>query len=296
MIQKSIRIGLAILCLTLTTASAVAQDFQKSYRLAEGHKVSIKNVAGDILVKGYDGTDIQVVAFKEGRDRDRLKIEDFSNDNSVDIRVNYPQDCNCEASIRFEVQVPRAFRYNYDAFSTVAGNVKIEEIKGVIRAENVSGVILLRNVSGTMYASSISGDVSIEQATEVALPSDLNGRSGGSWRRIERRYLRGDQPDDSVVAKSISGNVKVNLIQVASSSMKQMEFSTLSGNVEVKMPDNLGAEVEMSTLIGTVDTDFPLTLIKSNIGIGGSARGRIGDGSRGLKITSTSGNVSLRKI
>ena len=120
MIQKSIRIGLAILCLTLTTASAVAQDFQKSYRLAEGHKVSIKNVAGDILVKGYDGTDIQVVAFKEGRDRDRLKIEDFSNDNSVDIRVNYPQDCNCEASIRFEVQVPRAFSKRFASPSPVA--------------------------------------------------------------------------------------------------------------------------------------------------------------------------------
>ena len=286
MITKSIRIGLVVLCLNMVV---LAQDFQRSYRLAEGSKVGIKNVAGDVLVKGYDGTDIQVTAFKEGRDRDRLTIEDFSSGGSVDVRVKYPQDCNCEASIRFEVQVPRALNYNYDAFSTVAGNIKIEEVMGMIRADNVSGLILLHNVAGTMYASSFSGDVVIERGTETA------SRSNGRWRRGYRRYFPGDQPAGSVLAKSISGNVKVALVQLANSSLNQMEFSSLSGNVEVKMPDNLGADVEMSTIIGKLETDFPLTVVKSEIGLGNSARGRVGDGSRTLKITSTAGNVSLRK-
>lgn len=288
MIRKSIRIAFGVLCLNLAVSFVLAQDFQKSYSLAEGSKVGIKNVAGDILVRGYDGSMIMVTAFKEGRDRDRLTIEDFSSGN-VDVRVKYPQDCNCEASIRFEVMVPRALNYNYDAFSTVAGNIKVEDVIGMIRADNVSGVILLRNVSGTMYASSFSGDVMIERGAETL------SRSNGRWRRGYRRYFPGDQPVGSVLAKSISGNVKVDLVQLTNSSLNQMEFSSLSGNVEVKMPGNLGATVEMSTVIGNVETDFPLTVVKSEIGLGGSARGRVGDGSRNLKITSTSGNVSLRK-
>ncbi len=298
MIRKNIRIGMVFLCLSFITTLVQAQDFQKAYRLAEGNKVGIKNVAGDILVKGYDGGEILVTAFKEGRDRDRLTIEDFSSEISVDVRVKYPQDCNCEASIRFEVQVPRALNYNYDGFSTVAGNIKIEEVMGMIRADNISGLIVLRNVSGTIYASSLSGDVTIEQATEIVpTPSSgqSSGRSNGGVRRVERRYLRGDQPNNSVLAKSISGNVKVTLVQLASSNMNQMEFTSLSGNVEVRMPENLGADVEMSTVVGKVETNFALTVVKSEIGIGGSARGRLGDGSRGLKITSTSGNVSLWK-
>ena len=288
MIRKSIRIAFGVLCLNLAVSFVLAQDFQKSYSLAEGSKVGIKNVAGDILVRGYDGSMIMVTAFKEGRDRDRLTIEDFSSGN-VDVRVKYPQDCNCEASIRFEVMVPRALNYNYDAFSTVAGNIKVEDVIGMIRADNVSGVILLRNVSGTMYASSFSGDVMIERGAETL------SRSNGRWRRGYRRYFPGDQPVGSVLAKSISGNVKVDLVQLTNSRLNQMEFSSLSGNVEVKMPGNLGATVEMSTVIGNVETDFPLTVVKSEIGLGGSARGRVGDGSRNLKITSTSGNVSLRK-
>ena len=292
MIRKSMHLAVAALCLNLAAAFVQAQDFQKSYSLAEGNKVGIKNVAGDVLVRGYDGSIIIVTAYKEGRDRDRLTIEDFSTQSSVDVRVKYPQDCNCEASIRFEVMVPRLINYN-DDFSTVAGDLKIDDLRGMIRAENVSGIILMRNVSGTMYASSFSGDVLIERATETVTPS--NGRSNGRWRRGYRRYFPGDQPVGSVLAKSISGNVKVTLVQLVNSSLNQMEFSSLSGNVDVRMPDNLGADVEMSTLIGKVETDFPLTVVKNEIGLGGSARGRLGDGSRSLKITSTSGNVSLRK-
>ncbi len=189
--------------------------------------------------------------------------------------------------------MPRAFSYNYDAFSTVAGDIKIEGVMGMIRADNVSGLILLRNVSGTMYASSFSGDVLIERATETVV--QVNGRTNGYWRRGYRRFLPSAPSVGSVLAKSISGNVKVTLVQLANSSLNQMEFSSVSGNVEVKVPDNLGADVEMTTLIGKLETDFPLTIVKSEIGLGSSARGRVGDGARTLKIASTAGNVSLRK-
>jgi DUF4097 and DUF4098 domain-containing protein YvlB len=289
MIRKSLRLALAISCLSLATVPTLAQDFQKSYPLAEGNKVSIKNVAGNVLVQSYDGTEIMVAAFKEGRDRDRLTIKDFSDNDKVDIRVDYPQDCNCEASIRFEVKVPRGVYYDYDALSTVAGDIKIMDIKGMIRADNISGLVLLRNVSGMIYASSFSGDVVIEQATEGTT------RSNGRWRRGYQRYLPGAPLVGAVLAKSTSGNVKVDLVRLAGSSMSRMEFSSLSGNVEVKMPESLGAMVEMTTLIGKLETDFPLTIVKSEFVPGASARGRVGDGSRELKISSVTGNVALRK-
>ncbi|MBS1809836.1 MAG: hypothetical protein JST84_16865 [Acidobacteria bacterium] len=289
MFRKSVYITFVALCLHLAAGFVLAQDFEKSARLAASSRVSIKNVAGDVLVQGYDGDTILVRAYKEGRDRDRLTIEDFSTDSALDIRVKYPQDCNCEATIRFEVNVPRATSYEYDAFSTVAGNIKIDGAMGTLHADNVSGLILMRNIAGVMYASSFSGDVTIEQASETQT------RSNGRWRRGWRRYLPYDQPVGSVLAKSISGNVKVSLNQLDRTNLNRMEFSSTSGNVEVKMPDTLGAMVDMSTTIGKLETDFPLTVVKSEFGLGGTARGRVGDGSRELKITSVAGNVALRK-
>jgi DUF4097 and DUF4098 domain-containing protein YvlB len=289
MIRKSIHVAFVFLCLSFITALVQAQDFQRTFRLTENSKVSIKNVAGDVSVNGYEGTDIRVVAYKEGRDRDRLTIEDFSNGGGVDIRVKYPQDCNCEATIRFEVQVPRALSFNYESLSTVAGNVKVDQAMGMIRAENISGLVHLRNVSGTLYASSFSGDVFIERAAET--PTRGNGR----WRRGFQRYLPFSNSTGSVIAKSISGNVKVELVRLEGATLNRMEFSSTSGNVQVKMPEGLGAMVEMATAIGQVTTDFPLTVIKNVTGIGASARGKVGDGARELIISSVSGNLSLLK-
>jgi len=277
------------MCLTWIAVTVPAQDFQKSYQLAENQSVSIKNVAGDMLVQGYDGTIFYVKAIKEGKDRDRVTIEDFSTGNNIDIRVNYPQNCNCEATIRFEVQVPRALSFNYESLSTVAGLVKIEQAMGMIRAEAVSGKVQLRNLVGTVYASTFSGDVLIERASEAAT------RGNGRWRRGWQRVLPFNSSTGSILAKSISGNIKVDLVRLEGASLGRMEFGTTAGNVEVKMPANLGALVEMATLIGQVVTDFPLPVLKNATGLGGSARGQVGDGTRELVISSVTGNVALMK-
>ena len=62
------------LCLSIVSAAVLAQDFQKSYRLSQGSRVSIKNISGDVIVKGYDGEAVVVTGYKEGRDRDQVSV------------------------------------------------------------------------------------------------------------------------------------------------------------------------------------------------------------------------------
>jgi hypothetical protein len=69
-------------------------------------------------------------------------------------------------------------------------------------------------------------------------------------------------------------------------------FSTASGNVYVRAPASLDAEVNLSTASGGLETDFPLTIDEED-GPGKKAFGTLGGGSRVLKISSASGNVSL---
>jgi DUF4097 and DUF4098 domain-containing protein YvlB len=252
-------------CLSLISAAVLAQDFQKSYRLAQGSRVSIKNISGDVIVKGYDGEAVVVMGYKEGRDRDQVSVEDLSDGSRVEVKVRYPERCNCNASVRFEVKVPRMINLDYDAFSSVSGNVEVSEAMGTIRAKSVSGDVNVKEVAGTIQANSVSGDVAVEQAS------------------------------GAVSAKSTSGNVRVDLQRLEGSNANRMEFGSVSGNVEVKMPGSVGAEVEMSTMSGHLETDFPITIEKREYGPGRSARGRVGDGSRALKLSSVSGNVYLRR-
>jgi len=249
----------ALVCLLLSL-NAAAQDFRKSYEIGQGGSISVRNVSGDVTVTGYEGSAVLVLGFKEGRDRDLVRVEDNSAGNNVDVRARYPENCDCNASIRFEVKVPRA-NYKFDPISSVSGDVEVTGVSGDLQAKSTSGNVTVRGVAGAVNARSTSGNVHVGEIT------------------------------GTVSGKSTSGNVEVEIMQLSGAG--DMEFASTSGNVRVKLPANLDAEVRMSTTSGGLKTDFPLTIEEPERGSGRRAAGRVGGGSRNLRLSSTSGSVSL---
>ncbi len=252
-----------LLCLCAAPAAS-AQDFQRTYNLAPGGAIQIRNVSGDINVTGYDGNSIAVTAFKEGRDRDKVQVEDLSTPERVSLRAKYDEDCNCDAGLRFEVKVPRSVRYNFDRVTTASGDLRVSNVTGRLNFQTASGQVELQGVSGEIEAGSASGNVRVRDAAGI------------------------------VRANSASGNVEVELTRLEGAC--DMKFSSASGNVEVRMPSGIDARVFLSTLAGSIDTNFPIEVEKSQHGAGQRARGQLGAGTRELRATSASGNVSLKTL
>ncbi len=261
--MRSMKRMAAALCLLITAfiAQAAAQDFQKSYRLAPGGSINIRNVSGDITVRGYDGDAVTVNGFKEGRDQDKVEIEDKSGADNIDVGVRYERNCNCDASIRFEVQVPRSTRYDFNKVTTASGNISITSVTSNIVAHTASGDVTISDVSGRIKAATASGNMRVTNARGV------------------------------VSASSASGNVEVQIARLEGTG--NMEFSSASGNVRVSAPADLDGNVEMASVSGELRTDFPLQVEKQEYGPGARARGQLGSGSRNLRISSASGDVSL---
>lgn len=233
----------AVLGFAMATTAA-AQDFQKSYRIGAGGQIRVGNISGDVIVTAYDGDAVMVKATKNGKDRDQVDVEDRSGGNIVDIGVRYPKHCNCDASILFEVQVPRSINYDFDHIASVSGDVKVTGVTGRLHASTVSGDAHVTNVSGSVSASSVSGDVKVE----------------------------------------------INQLQGAD----DMKFSTVSGDVSVMLPSSLDADVDLSSFSGSIKTDFGIEVKTERYGNHTSARGKLGEGSRRLKMSSVSGDLSLR--
>jgi DUF4097 and DUF4098 domain-containing protein YvlB len=230
---------IAFMCSSL----AKAQDFQRSFTLPAGSDISIRNVAGNIKVVGYDGETILVTAYKEGRDRDQVEIVDMSSEDNISIHVQYPGYGNVSASVNFQVQTPRGVPYNYEDISSVSGDIWISSITGQVRVSGVSGRVQIHDFFGVANACSVSGDVSVQLTQPVA-----------------------------------KGN---------------MMFASISGNVVVHAPADLEAYVEMSTIIGMLWTDFPVRITWRWPFVGRSAKGRLGNGTARLTISSISGQVCL---
>ena len=242
--------------------AAAAQDFQQSYRLGAGASVNVQTVSGDVRVTGYDGDAITVAGYKEGRDLQMVEIEDRSSGNRVDVRVRYPENCRrCNVSVRFEVRVPRNIDYRFDSFGSVSGSVEVTDVTGELRVNSVSGDVTVKGARGEVKANTVSGSVHIR---------DVVGSASG---------------------RSVSGAVEVEVTKLAGNG--NMEFTSVSGGITARMPANLDADVEMSAMSGTLKSDFPIQIEKAEWGPRRSARGRVGNGSRLLKMSSVSGNVSL---
>jgi DUF4097 and DUF4098 domain-containing protein YvlB len=227
----------------LHSAVAVAQDYQRDFNLPGGSRISIRNVSGNISVSGYDGAFIIVSACKEGRDRDRVEIVDSSGEGDINIYVLYPRHGNVDASVSFEVMVPRSGSYDFEDLASVSGDICVREVAGQVHGQSVSGMVQIQDVPGSVNASSISGDVHVQ----IAQPA---GRAN-------------------------------------------MKFASISGDVVVRAPADLSAFVEMSTISGSLWTDFPIRTFGKWPFIGRSAKGRLGNGEANIKISSISGRICL---
>jgi DUF4097 and DUF4098 domain-containing protein YvlB len=75
-----------------------------------------------------------------------------------------------------------------------------------------------------------------------------------------------------------------------------MKFSSASGDVHVRLPTNIDARVTMSTASGDIETNFPIEVKRDRYSSSSRAEGQLGSGARMLKISSASGNVSLKSI
>jgi hypothetical protein len=73
-----------------------------------------------------------------------------------------------------------------------------------------------------------------------------------------------------------------------------LKIASVNGSVDLRMPDDLNAEVSFQSVNGTMSSDFPLA-ITNNWPVGHRAKGKVGNGGRQLAIQTVNGNVQLRK-
>jgi DUF4097 and DUF4098 domain-containing protein YvlB len=157
---------------------------------------------------------------------------------------------------------------------TVSGDVGAEGAKGPFRVSTTSGEVRLKGLEDSVRVTSVSGDVRIPRAP----------------RGVTARTTSGDiqvgEAAGGVQLESSSGDIHVGLAMPLS----RADVSTVSGDVTAQLIGNVGVQLEMRTVNGTLDLSVPLSVKNVSRRV---VSGVIGDGKTPVFIRSSSGDIHL---
>lgn len=199
---------------------------------------------------------------------------------------------------RFELTVPRGVRVIVRGRSA---DVSISGTQGDCEVNTQNGDVILRDVGERIEVSSLNGDVTVDGSAGGV---DLRSVSGD----LVARGVHGD-----VEAQSVSGDISIReaaskYVRVQSTSgdvtysgaldaAGRYSIESHSGDVRITVPQNTGAQLEVSTWSGSIESDFPMTLMPGEHGIGAGRAKRfefqIGNGGARVSLESFSGDITI---
>jgi lia operon protein LiaG len=227
-------------------------------------------------------------------------------------KVTIASGSGLDARADLVVRVPRGHRVAvYLAVGSVAvtnvdGDLTLDTHEAEVTANGVKGGLRIDVGSGSVRATQVEGDLSVDTGSGSVEVSRVRGRSlsidTGSGdvtgSDLEAADLSVDTGSGSIRLAGVmspalsletgSGSVTAELRRDIAS----LHVETGSGDIAIRAPASLGAEVEIETSSGDIETDFPLQITRH-------ARdhmvGTIGDGKGTIAIETGSGGVRLLK-
>jgi len=255
--------------LSLVAAIAPAQsaaDFHWTGSIAPGKTLEIKGVNGAIRAERTSGSQVEVVATKQGRrsDPNSVRVEVVQENGNVTLCAVYPtpsatsggstppNECrpgsqgrlntrDNDVRVDFAVRIPDKVML---AARTVNGDVEVKPITGDVLVRTVNGRITIAT-SGTADVETVNGAIDASIGTIVA-----------------------GQP---------------------------IGLKTVNGSITLRLPKDAGAELHASTTNGHISSDLPL-LMRSLNGRSRNLEGTLGKGGPDLRLQTVNGSIFLRLI
>ena len=179
----------------------------------------------------------------------------------------------------------------------IAADVALDGTRGNVVIETASGGVEAHDTEGNLDIDTGSGSVELARVRATDLRVDTGS---GSVRcdnvtadEIDIDTGSGGVDLGAATARSVRVDVGSGSVDVAlSRDAKDVHVDTGSGSVTLRVPESIGADVDFSTGSGDIDSDLPITIQGRGRG---SLKGRIGDGTARITVSTGSGGIRIRK-
>ncbi len=230
-------------------------DFEWNYKLKPGQTLKIQGVNGDIQARPSDDGEAHVHARKHGRRSDpaTVRIEVNTSDDGVAVCAIYPSRRGQENTCDLDQT------HQHNDNNDVVVEFDVEVPRGVtFKPQTVNGTIEANDLDGPVQAGTVNGNVTI---------------SSSDW----------------VTAGTVNGSIQAVIGDRHWSD--PLTFGTVNGSITLQLPRGADCDLDLGTLNGNVETDFPITV--SGRMNRHHLRGTLGEGGGKLKAETVNGSIRL---
>lgn len=263
--MRTILGSLALTASLALPAAGQARQTDDSFKwtgsIRSGDWIHVDNLNGSVTVGAASGSEVQVTAVKRWRRGDpaMVRIEAKKVGENIVVCALWGEQSTCDERGAHRNENRGGRNRNNDV------NVELN-------------VLVPRGVK--IGAGTVNGSVTVDGATSVVEASTTNGEVDVSTT------------GGPVTAETTNGSVRARIGRFEGD--EPMAFTTVNGNVSVEFTSDFGADVDLSTVNGSLNTNFEMTIsgrldpkhLRAHIGKAGGPR---------MKLETVNGNVELRK-
>jgi len=270
------------------------KKFERTFTVQPDGKLDIQTDVGNISIAGSETNEVSIRVIARGSDNELKKL-DILFDQSGDVvsvkgklrRSNFHFFDNHWLDIQYEIQVPKSYNLN---LNTSGGNIQVTDVKGKIDGETSGGNLELSQLAGKVRMSTSGGNVNIEKSTGEF---NLETSGGNMYGESITGPLQMETSGGNIEIKNSDGKVQASTsggnIHAYMKDNKGIDLSTSGGNIVVRIPKSITADVQAEASGGDVSCDLEYTgKIKD-----GSMKGKINGGGNMIRLETSGGDIVI---
>jgi hypothetical protein len=275
---------LAVIFLTSATLWGAEGRTEKRYDSTREPRVSLNNLKGNVLVRGWDKAEIHLVytlasprlevdseIFPDSGPADKVRLATHLLDPTLaseDQVADYILDVPVGTSL--EIRNPQ-------------GKIMVQGMQADASVQSVGADISIRDYTGRLLVHSVAGDI------EVIRPA-------GS---VEAYSITGNLHFVSPSTSRLHGSTTSGSILFEGDFLDSGDYilSAYSGNLDILCPPSSSFELMAKTLKGKVVNTLPMTHRRESASPRGASNSLLGthnSGRANVELTSFSGNIHIR--
>jgi len=212
---------LLLLALALFAAPSQAQNVDRTISVKSGGLLTMNiETGGDIEIRGWDRSEVHVLAEIDGRDSERIDFQVSETSRGVAIRSEYrSRRGRSSSNVQVVVRVPREYGLDVE---TMGGDLTVVDVSGRLEGSSMGGDLVLSGLAGIVQMSTMGGDVTLSD-------SEVDGKVSTMGGDVDLRNVTG-----TVNGSTMGGDVSYNNVRSPRTEKGEtVTVETMGGDIEI---------------------------------------------------------------